>query len=274
MAETSSSRRARFRVDAVRAAPAVNAYLALVSRLVQRSLRTATCFGLLAEISGLAVWLAVDRGDNATARRRYREAIKRAERAHHPLLVSYMTTRLGFFAVEAGHPRAGIAMIDRAASQLDREAPDAARAWLASLHAVAHAALGDETARLTALRAAEKYLKRQGGEPRWPWVFPFDGAKAARYQAGALSRLGDVRAATAAFDAARPALASPKARALAQLHQARVLASVVCSAKPVTWRSPLSMSAASTAASGSHQRCATSARHCRKPWKPGISTTR
>jgi hypothetical protein len=68
--------------------PAVNAHLTLATGIVQDRLRTSDGFRMLSEIAGLAAWLAADRGDNATARRRYAEAIGHAERTHHPLLVA------------------------------------------------------------------------------------------------------------------------------------------------------------------------------------------
>ncbi len=40
-------------------------------------------------------------------------------------------------------PGRGVALLDRAAGQLDSSAPDAAHAWLSSLRAVTHVALGD-----------------------------------------------------------------------------------------------------------------------------------
>src|SRR5882757_2440633 len=73
-----------------------------------------------------------------TARRRYVDAIKYAQRTHHPLLVSYMKASLGHFAVEAGNPRPGLTMIEHASALLDDSAPDAARAWLESLRAIAY----------------------------------------------------------------------------------------------------------------------------------------
>jgi hypothetical protein len=142
---------------------------------------------------------------------------------HHPLLVSYMTASLGHFAVEADNPRAGLTMIQRASVLLDGSAPDAARAWLESLRATAHAAMKDRTSTTGALRRAESLTNRQRGELRWPWLFAFDAAKAARYQAGALGRLGDVRAARAAYAAAGPALTAAKPRAPAQVEHAHVL---------------------------------------------------
>lgn len=221
---TAHYRRMESAVSSGQLSPAVEAHLRLASGIVADKMRTSTGFAVLSEISGLAAWLAVDRSDNATARKRYTEAISHAEQANHPLLAAYMTASLGYFAVEAGSARQGLSLLDKATGQLDKNAPDSARAWLASLHAVGHAALGDRTGTLVSLRAAEKWTSRQKGEPQWPWVFPFDRAKAARYQAGALGRLGDLRAASASYEAAVPTLIAPKARALAQLDHAQTLA--------------------------------------------------
>lgn len=211
-------------VSSQRLAPAVDAHLALATGIVRGRVRNATGFCVLAEVCGLAAWLAADRGDNVIARRRYTEAVHHAERAHHPLLASYMTASLGHFAVESGDPRQGVMLIDRAGAQLDQSAPSSARAWLASLRAVAHAALGDHQATYAALPTAERAASRQQGEPAWPWVFGFDRAKVVRYQAGALARLGDLSAASAAFEALPPVFSGPKPRAMMQLEQAQVLA--------------------------------------------------
>lgn len=217
-------RRVEQSVSSHQLAPAVEGHLTLARSIVDQRLRTATGFAALAEIAGLAAWLAADRGDQASARRRYTEAVQHAKRAHHPLLVSYMTASLDHFTVESGDPRQGVVLLDRAHTQLDASASDSARAWLASLRAVAYAELGDRTAAYASMRTAETLTSRQRGEPAWPWVFTFDEAKASRYQAAAFARLGDVRAATTAFHAAQPALIGPKPRALIVLDHARVLA--------------------------------------------------
>jgi hypothetical protein len=125
---TTYYRRMESAVPSDELAPAVDAHLSLVVRVVRDRFRTSSGFRVLSEVAGLAAWLAADRGDNATARRRYAEAIKHAERTHHPLLVSYMTASLGHFAVEAGDARAGLVMLQRASAQLDSRAPDTARA--------------------------------------------------------------------------------------------------------------------------------------------------
>ncbi|MGW1742421.1 hypothetical protein ACWCPQ_26850 [Nocardia sp. NPDC001965] len=206
--------------------PAVEAHRDLVTGIVRDRLRTSNGFRALSEIAGLAAWLAADRGDDATARQRYAEAIRYAERTHHPLLVSYMTASLGHYAVETGDALAGLNLLRTASAQMGRDVPDSAGAWMASLLAVAHAANSDRTATLRMLHRAEHLADRQRGEPRWPWVFVFDSAKAARYQSSALARLGDHRAARNAFALAAPALAAAKPRALAQVEQAHVLARI------------------------------------------------
>lgn len=224
MGPTAHYRRMESAVSSDQLAPAVDAHLRLASDIVTSKMRNSTGYGVLSEIAGLAAWLAVDRNDRAAARNRYAEAVAHAERAHHPLLAAYMTASLGHFAVEAGHARQGVTLLDRAANQLNKTAPTSARAWLASLHAVGHATLGNRTAALISLRAAERLTSRQRGEPHWPWVFGFDRAKAARYHATTLGRLGDLRAARDAYASADTALSAAKPRALAQVDLAQALA--------------------------------------------------
>jgi hypothetical protein len=221
---TTSYRRMESSVPSDHLSPVVEAHLGLVSGIVHDRLRTASGYRTLSEVAGLAAWLAADKGDDAAARQRYRDAITYAEHTHHPLLVSYMTASLGHYAVETGDSRAGLALLHTASAQMGQDAPDSAAAWMSSLLATAYAATGNRKAALSALDHAEHLANRQRGEPRWPWVFAFDSAKAARYQASALGRLGDHRAARRAFDAAAAALGADKPRALAQVEHAHVLA--------------------------------------------------
>lgn len=201
---------------------AVEAHLALATRLVDQQLTTSAGFAVLAEVAGLAAWLAADRGDHGTARRRYAESIRYAQRAHHPLLAAYMTASTGHFAVECGDPRHGAGLLDRARAQLDAAAPPQAHAWLASLEAVARARLADRSAALRALHEAETRAARADADPIWPWIFSFDAAKAARYRGFALAHLGDLRGAIEAFSEAGPALTTPKPRAVALVERAQV----------------------------------------------------
>ncbi|WP_345494344.1 tetratricopeptide repeat protein [Nocardia callitridis] len=221
---TTHYRRMESSVPSDRLFPAVEAQLALVAGVVRDRFRTSSGFRVLSEVAGLSAWLAVDRADDSTARKRYGEAISFAERTHHPLLAAYMTASLGHYAVEAGDGRAGLAMLRTAAGQMGTDVPDSAGAWLASLLAVAHAATGDRTSALASLRRAERLANRQRGEPRWPWVFVFDGPKAARYEASTLARLGEHRMAREAFAVAEPTLIAAKPRALAHVEHAHALA--------------------------------------------------
>ena len=57
----------------------ITASLALARATVEQSMRTGGGFSLLAEIAGMTAWLAMDRGEPEIARKRYVEAIQRAE---------------------------------------------------------------------------------------------------------------------------------------------------------------------------------------------------
>jgi transcriptional regulator with XRE-family HTH domain len=222
---TTQYRRMESMVSTADLVPAVEAHLRLASRVVEETIPTPAGYGVLSETAGLAAWLAADRSDTATARKRYAAARGYAEQARHPLLAAYMQASLGHFAVESGDPLHGRTLLDQVREEIkDVDVPDAARAWLASLHALAHVALGDRAATLVDLRAAEAFATSDRGEPHWPWVFAFDSSKVARYQATAFARLGDIQAARSAFVAAASALTSPKSRALALTDQAHALA--------------------------------------------------
>ncbi|WP_309117457.1 helix-turn-helix transcriptional regulator [Saccharothrix sp.] len=204
-------------------APAVTAHLRMATAMLGHR-PSPVQHAALAELNGLAAWLAADAGDDATARRRYAAAVDHAERSGHTLLTAYMIASQGHHTIESGFPRAGLDQLDRAALTLGSPAPATAHAWLQSLYAVGHARAGHRKLALSALRAAETHTARQRGDTVWPFVFPFDLAKAARYRSAALGRLGDIRAADAAWTVARPALKAPKVHALALAHHAETLA--------------------------------------------------
>lgn len=218
-------RRMEHAVSSEHLAPAVEAHLTLARVTVDQHLNTSGGFSVLAEIAGMTGWLASDRGDLATARRRYAEAVQRAQQAQHPLLAAYMTASLGQFETEAGNPQIGLKYIRRAEALLDRSAPDSARAWLSSLRAITSAQLADRKGTHAALKLADTLTSRQRGEPTWPWVFQYDNAKFASSEAVALGRLGDLSGAVVAFETAEAHITGPKPRALALLDHAQVLAS-------------------------------------------------
>ncbi|WP_139219490.1 helix-turn-helix domain-containing protein [Actinopolyspora alba] len=221
---TESYRRMEASVSSQHLAPAVEGHLRLVKQVVRGKLHDARGFAALSEVAGFSAWLAADRGDTVLARARYQESIRFAESARNPLLVSYMIGSLGHFAVEIGDPHQGVRLLDKAARQLDNSSPVAARAWLASLRAVAFGALRDRAAMTGALTTAERLADRHAGEARWPWVFAFTAAKVARYQSSALAKFGDVSAARSVYAAVVPSMAAPKPQALAKVEHALLLA--------------------------------------------------
>ena len=222
-APTAHYRRLESTVATGQLARAVEAHLGLATEAVARHDSRAG-HAALAEAAGLAAWLAADRHDTGTARRRYRTAIEHAERADHDLLTAYMRGSLGQFAVETGDINQGLRLLARTADELPQRAPDAARAWLASLRAQGLADQGNADQSRRALRHAEELAGRDRAEVAWPWLFPFGIAKTARHQADTFARLGDARAARDAYESAGVTLAAPKPRAMAQLAQARVRA--------------------------------------------------
>ncbi len=207
-------------------APAAEGHLRLAKQVVHEKIRNGKGFATLSEIAGLAAWLAADRGDSATARARYKESIRYAESSRNALLVSYMTASLGHYAVEMGDPRQGLHLLDRAAKYHDNRTPAAARAWLASLRAVAFGAMGDRAQTLDALRTAQRNTDRQASDAQWPWLFAFTSAKAARYQSTALAALGDHAGSRAAYAAAIPTITAPKPLALAKVEHASLMVSM------------------------------------------------
>lgn len=223
-APTESYRRMEASVSSQYLAPAAEGHLRLVKQVVRDKLHDARGFAALSEVAGFSAWLAADRGDTATARARYQESIRFAESARNPLLVSYMIGSLGHFAVEIGDPHQGALLLDKAARQLDNRSPAAARAWLASLRAVAFGALRDRRAMTESLATAERLADRRPGEAQWPWVFAFTSAKVARYQSSALVKFGDLAAARNVYATAIPAMTAPKQQSLAKIEYALLLA--------------------------------------------------
>jgi transcriptional regulator with XRE-family HTH domain len=204
----------------------VIAHLSLASDMARRAdgMRRARLSAAVAEIAGLAAWLHADQAEPAQARRFYKLSIASAMQARHALLAIYMQASFGQYATTAGDPASGLRLIRDAAARLPRSAPATARAWLASLEAVALGYLGDKSAARGALDDAERHASASiSGQPVWPWVFQFDSAKIASYRAVTASRLGLASIATDAFARAESAR-SPKQAAFVTAEHARALA--------------------------------------------------
>ena len=200
-------------------APAVREHYALARSVVSNS-DSAQGYAALSEIAGLSAWLSWDIADTAAARALYVESVRWAEGTGDPLLISYMMGSLGQFAVDTGDTKHGLDLLDRARTRMDTSAPHTAIAWIESLRAVALADLAEKDATHRALSLAES-CAAQSGDPSWPFVFAFDCAKAARWRAMALSRLGDHRAALQLFAETDLQPCAPKQRSLSLVQQAR-----------------------------------------------------
>jgi hypothetical protein len=224
MATSLSYRQLEQHTPARSLAKPVAAHLALACDLARRSegQQHARLSAAVAEIAGLAAWLHADLAEPAQARGFYKMSITAAQRARHPLLAIYMQGSYGQYATTAGDAIQGLRLIRDASARLPRRAPNTARAWLASLEAVALGYLGDRSA-LKTLGDAERYADTAGGEPVWPWVFQFDSSKIASYRAITASRLGLPSLASQAFDIASTSARSPKQAAVVAVEQARAL---------------------------------------------------
>ncbi|OIJ88491.1 helix-turn-helix domain-containing protein [Streptomyces colonosanans] len=133
-------------------------------------------------------------GDSGSARSWYGGAIKAARAAGKSLLTAYQTGTLAQFEAHAGNGTEALNLTHRARRAIGERRPAVADAWLASVEALAHAAIGDQRAAdraLTASRKAAETLTTAEEPPPWPWVFSFTPAKVAacRVNCGALLRL-------------------------------------------------------------------------------------
>jgi hypothetical protein len=176
----------------------------------------------LSEAAGFAAWLHADMCDLGTARSYYRLAIVSAQRAGHGLLAGYMVGSLAAFEIDNGDPATGLRLAGQAQQQLGSRLHPTPCAWLAVLQALGYAAIGDGKSADAAFGRASVAVSAGDGEPPpWPWIFPFDDAKLAGYQALVCVRLGRAEQAMAAFTqsmgGAQPA---PKQRAVVMLEVA------------------------------------------------------
>jgi transcriptional regulator with XRE-family HTH domain len=203
----------------------VSAHLALTCDFARRAegRQRTRLSAAVAEVAGLAAWLHADLADPGQARRFYHVSMSAARQAQQPLLAIYMLGSFGQYATLAGDPAYGLRLLRDAAGRLPHRAPAAARAWLASLEAVALSYLGDRAA-LKAVDDAQRHADASAtAEPVWPWVFKFGVDKVAGYKAVAASRLGLAKVAAEAFAHAEAAR-SPKQAALVAVEHARALA--------------------------------------------------
>lgn len=223
---TNAQRRLDATTPARELARGVAAHVEMANKLLARAPAARRAGGMaaaLSEAAGFAGWLHADMCDLGTARTYYRLAVDAARHAGHDLLAGYMLGSLAMLEIDASDALTGLGLLARAREQLGRLAHPTPQAWLASLEALGYAAAGDADAADRALSRARQAASDDGAltPPPWPWLYPFDEAKLAGYEALVCVRSRRPAQALAAFAqslaAAQPA---PKQRAVIMLEVA------------------------------------------------------
>ncbi|MFJ7204779.1 helix-turn-helix domain-containing protein [Streptomyces sp. NPDC098789] len=173
----------------------VQAHLRLVqtvSRATGDDRQRARLAAVASEAASLVGWLSWDMGDHGSARSWYASAVRAARAAGEPLLAAYQAGSMAQFEADAGNGDQALAWTSKARTYLAAGGPLIADAWLLSVEAVAHAAVGNERATdkaLTASRTSVSRLRAEDPAP-WPWVFHFSEAKVAAARVNCGARLG------------------------------------------------------------------------------------
>lgn len=175
----------------------------------------------VSEIAGYAAWLSWDMHDLGSARSHYATAIRAAAGTEERALHAYMLGSLASLAVSEGDATEGLALLRRAAAEIEPNPPAIAIAWLSCLEAVAQADARNARRCWDALDRAETAVDSLTAQepPMWPWLFTFDAAKIARYRLTCAALLGQPAIAYSAARTAGDFLSNghAKQRALAQL---------------------------------------------------------
>ncbi|MFI1700279.1 multiprotein-bridging factor 1 family protein [Streptomyces bobili] len=174
---------------------AVTAHL----RLIQATARTAEnehrtrLAAVGSEAASLSAWLAWDMGNTGSARARYGAAVTAARSAGNPMLAAYQMGSLAQFEAHTGNGVAALNQARNARRALRDHTPAVAEAWLSSIEALGHAAVGDQQATdraLTRSRTVAEALTKTEAPPPWPWVFTFTPEKVTAHRVTCGSWLG------------------------------------------------------------------------------------
>jgi hypothetical protein len=131
----------------------------------------------LAEIGQITGYMAFDFGDHVRAQRCYLAALRAAHTAGDRLLGAHILKCMAEQAWELGRPQDALALIDSALAGIRPRRATGQLALLHSWRALAHAALGDQTAAQSAINTARTHAERQetGQGPSWLyWLSPAD----------------------------------------------------------------------------------------------------
>ncbi|WP_460397903.1 tetratricopeptide repeat protein [Actinophytocola sediminis] len=155
---------------------------------------------VLAELSALAGWEALDRYAIRQAWDHHELAKRAARDAESPALLAHATAQQALVLTELGEVRHALDQLDLARTLVERKGPDLLRAWLAAAHGEGLAAAGRRDDAIRAFDTAESLLPSDRVDPTLSFLF-LEGAHLDRWRGHALARLGDEQAATILINA-------------------------------------------------------------------------
>ncbi|WP_432850846.1 hypothetical protein ACQPXB_09140 [Amycolatopsis sp. CA-161197] len=191
------------RLGAITAYDEVAVKVDQVSRLLSYSLAAGTrknLAALLAELSALAGWQALDRGQISTAWDHYERAKQAASQSGDPALETHTEAERAFVLLDLGQASEAAEMLATAEDHARRITGRTLRAWLAAAHGEALAACELRSASLRAFDRAESLLPPRPAPDSGPYVV-LDDVHLARWRGNALARIGEPEAVNVLTDA-------------------------------------------------------------------------
>jgi tetratricopeptide (TPR) repeat protein len=144
---------------------------------------------LVAELSTLAGWEALDRYAVSAAWDHHEGAKLAAREADIPALLAHALAQQAVILIDMGDSHAAVEQL-AGARQLARRAAPTLRSWLAAAHGEGLAAAGNHRDALRAFDAAYALLPSDPIDPELPFLF-LGGSHLDRWRGHALARLGD-----------------------------------------------------------------------------------
>ncbi|WP_370934672.1 hypothetical protein [Amycolatopsis sp. cg13] len=167
-----------------------------VARLRSYSLAAGTrsqLAALLAELSALAGWQALDQGRVATAWNHYESAKQAASEADDSSFARHIEAEQAFVLLDIGHAAEAVERLSATEDDARADTGRLLRAWLAAAHGEALAASNRRSDSLRAFDRAESLLPSDPSAADGPYVV-LDPVHLARWRGNALARIGEAGA--------------------------------------------------------------------------------
>ncbi|MEU5973656.1 hypothetical protein [Streptomyces sp. NPDC047315] len=145
--------------------------------------------GALTEAAALGGWQALDLGHYREAWRLHEVAKGAAREAENPALLAHSTAQQAYVLLDLDQPAHALELMQSAHAAAGQRLPALMRTWLHAAEAEAQAAVGNGTACLKALDAADSVLPGDPSDPELPFLF-LAGPHLARWRGNCLARLG------------------------------------------------------------------------------------